>query len=372
MGWGLAVGLAALAWWSVAKLLPSTGSSAPLEAGGGRWVEVGRETFDRLRFSKPVSWRPDSPGEARRGLPEDALPFADDGMFFARQQSLRLPQAYRISAPFGPHDFLTIEAYSRQEKEPSQLFQVVDDPLVPRNRVLRIASPEHTDGTLIRTSQPLGTRYQICARIGFIGFGTGSGKNGYNGGERNAPWLQESGDATGENGCYFAAIYRTVPQPHNNALAHHLRIAFIDSDNNTEGWTRIWSAPSRQFLASGSHPVVMAVCGASGASEGPNGPPLVTYAAGVWNEPGRVRAVDAYKEDTWYTVCIERFDDRLTLSISGDFRYGGQTTYEATFNDARRIAHVRDPHYWCLGDPHINYYEGSLLVDDVVLKSWRE
>jgi hypothetical protein len=236
---------------------------------------------------------------------------------------------------------------------------------------LHIASPEHTDATLIRTTQPLGRRYEISARVGFIAFGTGDKANGYGGGERSAPWVQ--GSAVGENGCYFGAIYRAVPKPSNNLLAHQLRIGFLDTDNNLEGWTQIWAPKMGRFLASGWHPVVMAVADGSNPPSGePNGPPLVTYAAGVWSAPGQVQAVDAYKERTWYTVTIRRFDDQLTLRIEGDFRHGGQTAYEATVDDARGLFGFNEPHYWCLGDPHINFYEGSMLVDDIVLKMWKE
>ncbi len=374
IGWRAGATLVASCWLTVCSLIAAfaeDGVASGATAGGG-WVEVAREGFDALSFPEPPTWQPDDPAALQLELPEEIAPFADDGKLWAELPLFRLPSAHRISAPFGTDGFLTVESYSRQEKDPAQLFSAVDDPAVPGNKVLQLASPEHTDGTLIRTSQPLGTRYQICARIGYISFGTGDGKNGYSGGERNGPWLQESGDATGENGCYFGAIYRAIPRPHNNVLAHHLRVAFIDSDNNLGAWTVIWTPKPRRFLASGWHPVVMGVSDAYGVLTHPTDTPFLTYAAGVWNEPGEVRAVDAYKENAWYTVCITRFDDRLTLSISGDFRYGGQTTYEATFNEPSRIAYLNDPHYWCLGDPHINYYEGSLLVDDIVLKTWKE
>ena len=80
--------------------------------------------------------------------------------------------------------------------------------------------------------------------------------------------------------------------------------------------------------------------------------------------------MDAYKENAWYTACFTRMDNRASLKISGDFLYGGSKTYEAVVNDGNLIFHFNGPHYWFLGDPHINYYEGNLLVDEVVLRKW--
>ena len=347
---------------------PAAPPSAPHLHG---WVEVGRETFDHVDLTHLPGWREDVPGEDGRGLPEDLLPFTDDGTFFHDQLPGFLPpKAYRLSAPLGG-SFLTLEAYSRTQKPPQELVTVVDDPAAPGNHVLHLSSPEHTDGVILRTDA-LGTRYQICARVGFINFGVGDGTNGYQGGERNTPWLQDRGDATNENGCYFGAIYRVLPEPRNNLFAHHARIAFIDTDNNIEGWTTIWDPETRAFFRSGWHPVMMAVLDGRGKVRDANGPPVVAYAANGWNLPGQLYAVDAYKEDTWYTVCFSRVDDKITLKISGDFRFGGKTAYEAIVPESNQLFHFNDPHYWLLGDPHVNYYEGSMLVDDIILKQWSE
>lgn len=324
----------------------------------GEWAEM-RETFQTLQFKQPLLWRPDVQGEE--------TPFSDNGSFFRkRNPQLKPPQGYRLSASLS-NGFLTLESYSQNQKDPKSLFDIVPDPADPQNRVLRISSPEHTDGTLLRT-EALGNRYQICARVGYMNFGTGEGLNGYTGGERSSPWVD--GDATEENGFYFGAIYRSKPVPHNNILAHHQRILFMDSDNNTEGWTSIWDPAREEFVKSGVHPVMMVAVDGRGEETDEYGPPFLCYAAGEWQEPAKIRAVDAYKENTWYTVCITRIDQRCSMKITGDFKFGGNRSYEATFNNGDLLFHFNDPHYWFLGDPHINYYEGSLLVDDVVLRVW--
>ena len=333
---------------------------APVAETGCR--DACREDFTTLVSPQPSAWTPD--------VPDRATPFSDDGSFFhARHPAFAPPQGYRVSTALGTGGFLTLELYSRSPKDPGLLARRVTDPADPSNQVLQIASPEHTDGVLLRTSRALGRRYQICARVGYLNVGTGDGLNGYHGGEQNEPWQSGDGDATNENGCYLAALYRSVPQPHNNLFAHQERLAFIDTDNNTEGWTRIWDPGSRQFVRSGWHPLMIAAVDGRGAS-GENGPPIVSYAAEGWNQPGQLLAADAYQDNTWYTVCIVRRGNQLTLRLSGTFRYGGRTTYEAMLADTSAVVHGDALHYWALGDPHINYYEGSLLVDDVTLTVW--
>jgi len=339
---------------------PITPSSAPIPATIARCPQGCRETFETLTFAEPPRWRQD--------IPDRSTEFSDDGAFFhKRDPRFTPPQGYRISAAVGQEGFLTLEAYARSQKDPQSVFALVDDPAHPGNHALQLASPEHTDGVLLRTTHPLGTHYQICARIGYINFGTGDGQNGYHGGERNEPWRQDLGDATNENGCYFGAIYNTPPAPHNNIFAHHARIAFIDSDNNTEGWTAIWDPLTRQFLKSGWHPIVMAVLDGQGAETPEGGPPMRAYAADEWNPSGKIVAVDAYKENTWYTACFTRAGNAFTMQVTGDFRLGGHTTYQAALQDTSDVFHYADSHYWLAGDPHINYYEGTMLIDDVTL-----
>jgi len=75
--------------------------------------------------------------------------------------------------------------------------------------------------------------------------------------------------------------------------------------------------------------------------------------------------------------------------VSGRFRYGGQRTYRATIDAAAHcIWHFKAtpeekapgcgwpeeewwPEYFMFGDPHVNYYEGQVLYDDVKLEVWR-
>lgn len=337
-----------------AALRPAAGAAVE-----SRCAEGCRESFDEFPAPPISAWRQDAPGTGS--------PFDDDGsLFHQRNPAFRPPEGYRLSVPFGPHGAFTLASYSRSLKNPQELLQVVADPSDPSNRVLRISSPDHTDGTILRSSRALGERYEVCARVGHIDMGTGDGLNGYDGGERSDPWL--AGDATRENGLYFSAVYRAVPAPGNNLRAHHERIFFVDSDNNVEGWTNIFDAGTQRFFPSGWHPIIMGTVDGRAPATPEEGPALSTFAAGGWNPPGQLLAFDAYQDHAWYTVCVSRVENTVTMQVSGTFRYGGQTTYEGTLNDAGHLAHFHGPHYWLLGDPHTNYYEGSFLVDDLTLK----
>ncbi|MDP3767420.1 MAG: hypothetical protein Q8S13_05350, partial [Dehalococcoidia bacterium] len=209
------------------------------------------------------------------------------------------------------------------------------------------------------------------ARVGHIDFGTGDGDNGYDGDEDAGPWAP--GSAVGENGCYFGAIYRARPAPHNNLLAHRLRLAFIDSDKNLEGWSQIWVPGRNFFVPSGWHPVVLGAVVGREAADAQSGPPFMTHAADGWNAPGRMLAADGYGDGRWYDVCFARFDGAMAMSIDGEFRYGGRRAYVAALPDAgARLPGFDGPHYWLAGDPHINYYEGAVLIDDVRISVWRD
>jgi hypothetical protein len=328
---------------------PGNGDGAMAQPG---WVTLGAEDFEATTIPPPA-WVTDP-------VPDDG-PFADGGSFF-RSKSVTPPAAFRSTTPLG---FLTIESYSRS-KSTTGLAAVVPDPAGGMNRVLRISSPAHTDATVLRPTDALPDRYRISLRVGYADFGDGRGNNGYSGGETAEPW--SSDDATAENGFYWLAILDALPRPHNNVWIHHHRKLCIDSDNNRDAWTAIWDGTS--FKPSGEHPVMMFALDGAGTEEDLTGPPFIPYSNGAWQPSGTIRAVDAYKASTWYRVSITREGSRYTLSVDGDFRYGGQKTYTASI-DSTSIFHAGAPEWFVLGDPHANYYEGAVYFDDVKLEVWR-
>lgn len=367
------------------------GGAAPAGGGGGRWVTVASEDFEHLD--------PGSPAWGRDPVPDDG-PFADAGVFFA-SRGVTPPAAWRISQPLGAAGWLTAESYTRTDSTPfPRLVSVVADPADPSNHVLRIASPAHTDATVVRSTSPLPQRYRVSLRVGFASFGDGlPGLNGYaTGNETAEPWWPDL--AKTQNGFYELAILDAPPRPHNNTWIHHHRKVVFDSDNNYPPWMEVFDGS--RFVTSGEHPIMMFAIDGRGPDSAQGGKPFLAYSGGDWQQD-RITAVDAYLPDQWYTFSIERFDTRFTLQVSGRFRYGGETTYQASIDAAQRCvwhfnrsaaedasacvdarpydglgpeypqwpASATWPDFFMFGDPHSNFYMGQVLYDDVKLETWQ-
>lgn len=381
----------------------SGGTSATCDASGGRGGQagadvgmcVGRWKVQHLEdFGSTAlpatAWSPDP-------VPDDG-PFADEGVYFTRDD-ISAPNAYRISQPFGEASWLTLESYTRDSaRKLADLASVVADPAGGTNKVLRVRSPQHTDATVVRSSAELPSRYRISLRVGYASFGDGvSDLNGYDSGDETAePWLEDS--AVSENGFYWLTILDSVPRPHNNVWIHHHRKVCIDSDNTTDGWMNVWNGSSCE--ESGAHPIMMFALDGTSSGSPTSGKSFLSYRGGKWSSG--ICAVDAYRSERWYRVSIERFDDRFTLSISGDFTNGGNTTYTSTIDAvASCVFHYNQtplpngsrcvdtsfypevgssypnwpsgatyPDYFMFGEPHENFYEGTVYYDDVQLETW--
>jgi hypothetical protein len=339
------------------------GSSNP-----GSWKVLYEENFeDRAALFKTGSppWVADSY--------QNADEYSDGGGYFKRL-GVTPPVAFRAEGLFGKDGWLSVAAYSRSNLTKfNDLFEVVPDPADPNHHVLKISSPKHTDGLVVRPTNALPKKYRVCLKVGFASFGDGkSGPrslNGYAGGETDAPW--SNGDATLENGFYWLTILDATPRPHNNLWIHHHRKVTIDSDNNKEAWTNIWEG--KKWVADGQHPIMMFGIDKDGNDDDSTGRPFLSWSNGALQPSGAVRAVDAYKDNTWYSACIERNESAFVLSISGNFKWGGQQTYVGTI-PLRSVyqAGAGVPDFFMFGDPHNNYYRGSVYYDDIKLEAWQE
>jgi hypothetical protein len=156
------------------------------------------------------------------------------------------------------------------------------------------------------------------------------------------------------------------------------------------------------FRLDGKHPLMMFALDGTADAQDLYGPPFLSWSAGQWQPSGAIRAVDAYLPGEWYRASIERDGTRYTLEVSGRFEHGGPQTYRASidaasacvwhYNRTQPEASARctnprsspalgaDHPYWpadgawpdwfMLGDPHENFYRGSVLYDDVQLEVW--
>ena len=110
-----------------------------------------------------------------------------------------------------------------------------------------------------------------------------------------------------------------------------------------------------------------------GNDEDSSGRPFLSWSNGALQPSGAIRAVDAYKDNTWYSACIERNESAFVLSVSGNFKWGGQQTYVGTIPlSSVYAAGAGVPDFFMFGDPHNNYYRGSVYYDDIKLETWQE
>lgn len=373
---------------------PSGGDGGAGSPAGGPSSAPGWRVVHAERFEGPGPTGTFTPDP----VPDDG-PFADGGAFWSAR-GVTPPAAFRASAPYGEAGWLTVEAYTRRPGEDlSRFVQVVPDPTDPANHVLRLASPAHTDATVLRPSAALPPRYRVSLRVGFAEFGDGRpGLNGYGAEVDAGPWWPDAA-ANAQNGFYWLAILDHLPRPHNNTWIHHHRKVVVDSDNHFPPWMEVWDGG--RFIASGERPVMMMALDGARPGDERTGPPFLSWSGGAWQPSGAVRAVDAYLPDTWYRATIERDGPRYTVEVSGRFRHGGERTYRATLDAAARClfhypadaaeaaaasrcvdegafpetggaarwpAGAAWPDWFMFGDPHANYYEGQVLYDDLVVE----
>jgi len=359
------------------------------------WKTIFEEDFEDTRLPR-LKWTADT-------YPDTM--FSDNGSFFQKQGISPPANAWRATGSFGKHHWLTAESYSLSMDTPfHSLLAITDDPSGARNKVLRLASPAHTDATVIRSSRPLPNKYRISLKVGFADFGDGKpGLNGYDGGESAGPWLTGwDANATVENGFYWLAILDSVPRPHNNVWIHHHRKVVMDSDNNVPPWMEVYDGKS--FITSGEMPLMMFGVDGRGKVNEYGGKPFIPYSGGAWQPSASIRAVDSYKPMRWYQASIERNGNVFTLRVSGDFKYGGTRTYTATIDgESNCLWHYNQtplpatsncvdnshypslpnepalwpagsawPDYFMFGDPHNNFYEGKVYYDDIRMQVWED
>lgn len=379
-----------------------------------RWKLVHRETFD-APFEEPAAWVEDTYGDES---PYHVDAFSDDGAFFRERggapfmEELHTFRSFRKSYRYGEGGWLTVELHGRDEDrdgkpESGGRFTSVSGKA-------HLVSARHTDAALLTSTEPLPARYRLVVTVSNVHFGgalNGSfvhnGKvNGYDGAESATPWrLPIPGEppppATTDNGVYFLCIVDYPhPAPHNNVFIHHHRKVVLDTDNNAwagHSWSKVYDPALGRPVEEGSHYAgLVFLRGDDFGSERTGNEFMSWTTAGFFHEPV---FADRYLDGESYRFSIERDGVGFALSIEGRFARGGLTTYRAyrTFAGPPVIWHYNQtasegprgrfdrtltyqgqtthtwpadagyPDYLVLGDPHINYYEGSADFDDLEL-----
>ena len=394
---------------------PRSGAAAPAGPPGGAWRLVHRETFD-APFEEPAGWTEDTHGDDSPWNVGDA--FDDDGVYFrekggaAFEAGLASFRSFRKSFPYGEGGWLTVELYGRDEDKDG--VPESGGRFVAEGGKALLVSKRHTDAALLRSTSALPARYRLRVTVSDVRFGgaeSGSfehgGKiNGYDGDESAGPWrLPVDGHppppAVTDNGVYFLCIVDYPrPAPHNNVFIHHHRKVVLDTDNNFwqgHSWSKILIPGTEAPVMDGSRYAGMVWLRGDDWGSDRVGNDFIS-----WTTKGfYVDTVfaDKYLPDETYTYTIERDGSGYMLSMEGRFAYGGQRRYEARrgFEDAPPVWHYNQtaeegprgkynqvrwyggqayetwpadaayPDFFILGDPHINFYEGSARFDDLEL-----
>ncbi len=376
------------------------------------WKLVYDEKFD-TPIKQPSKWAEDKYGKNSPYSADEA--FDEDGGYFVDYggqnfiDNLKKFRSFRKSFTYGEDGWLTFEQYGRDSNNDGK--PEAGGQFVNNDGKAKLISTNHTDAAIIRSTKPLPVKYRIEVTVSDINFGgqkDGSwnfdGKqNGYSSGNENAgPWDTSDGvtplSAVVENGVYFLCITDYAnPAPHNNTFIHHHRKIVMDTDNNIEAWSNVWDPTLKQAVRDGSHYVNMVWLNGSDFGSDRNGNDFVSYTPGGWQTDSTF--TDKYIDGESYVFAIERDGESYTMSISGKFFFGGQTTYKATrkFTEYPQTWHYNQtpeeyqgqdlnqvkvydgktyntwpkgsayPDYFFFGDPHINYYEGTTEFDNVKL-----
>ena len=136
------------------------------------------------------------------------------------------------------------------------------------------------------------------------------------------------GPAVNENGVYFLSITDYPnPAPHNNVFIHHHRKVVMDTDNNDYGgysWSEVWNPNTGKAEVDGSHYISMIWLQGDDFGSNWTGNEFSSWTPDGWKD-GPV-FVDKYLDNETYVFAIERDGESYTMSVSGKFYYGGETT----------------------------------------------
>lgn len=199
-------------------------------------------------------------------------------------------------------------------------------------------SDSYRDSAFIRSTKALPETYKISVVLGNIDYGL-----------ENISGLPQDPEYTegprDENGCYLIAITDAPPIGHHtNTWWHQHRKVVIDVDNNVWGH----GMPNPVFMVYFDR-----------------GNKLVSY-NGKNNEwqSDWVKGV-TYEQDKWYRVEIEKTEKQYILSVRSD---AGKLLKSASVNLEKvwnADAYHKD--YFVVGDPHENYYQGSMKIKEIAI-----
>jgi len=211
--------------------------------------------------------------------------------------------------------------------------------LIPGNGIAEQTSESYLDSAIIRSTIELPDTYVIRVTIGNINYGLNNIE-----GIPNDPSYSEG--PTNENGVYLLAIVDESPTlPHTNLWWHEHRKVSLDVDNNVWGE----GMPNPLFMVYFD-----------------NNNELVCYdgETNSWDYVNWINSIH-YEENAFYQVEIEKTTTNFILRVLTE---DGQVLEEGAV-PLSEVWHGQDssPDYLVIGDPHENYYQGSVTIKDITM-----
>lgn len=197
-------------------------------------------------------------------------------------------------------------------------------------------SDSYRDSAFIRSSEPLPKTYKITVIIGDIDYDLGKID-----GLKNDPEYKEG--PLNENGAYLLAITDEKPSGHHtNDWWHQHRKVVMDVDNNTWG-------------SGMPNPIFMVYFDKENK--------LVSFNTkeDQWKYAWEKAAT--YENGKWYRIELEKNNFSYVMTIydaDGKLLSGGIVPL-------KRVWHTEEiyPEYLVVGDPHENYYQGSMKIKSI-------
>ena len=200
-------------------------------------------------------------------------------------------------------------------------------------------SASYRDSAIIRSTKALPKTYKISVVVGGIDYGL-----------ENISGLPQDPEYTegpqNENGSYLIAITDTPPIGHHtNTWWHQHRKVAIDVDNNVWGH----GMPNPVFMVYFDRENKLVSFDGEDNEWRKDWMKTMTY------EPGR-----------WYRVEIEKTKKQYIMSVRTD---AGQLLKSASVG-LEKIWNADEYHkdYFAVGDPHENYYQGSMKIKEISMR----
>ncbi len=197
-------------------------------------------------------------------------------------------------------------------------------------------SDSYRDSAFIRSTKPLPKTYKISIVVGEIDYNLDKISQ-----PPKDPEYPEG--PQGENGCYLLSITDVKPDGHHtNIWWHQHRKLVIDVDNN------VWGHGM-------PNPIFMVYFDRSNR--------LVSF-DGQRNEwLSDWRKAVTYDPSAWYTVEVEKTKTHFILSVLDEKK----KMLKQSKIRLENIWHEDDSHqdYFVVGDPHENYYQGSVKIKSI-------